>query len=120
MSTKSALMVEWGMPVEGREMKAMEEFTAHLEWWSSLKQKGQIADFKLYGPVTGNIHERAGFVIVEGTDEQIDKLRVSEDFRTRLNNVIIVGHNIEVTLLETGDAMMTRMQRYGKSLQSKL
>jgi hypothetical protein len=45
---------------------------------------------------------------------------MSEDFRTRLNHVIIVGHNVTVTLCETGDAMTSRMQRYGKSLKDKL
>jgi hypothetical protein len=120
MTTNSALVVEWGMPIEGRETKALEEFMNHVGWWTQLKTSGKIADFKIYGPLTGNMTKRAGFVIVEGTDKQIHDLHMSEDFRSRLNNVIIVGHNIGVTICETGDAMTTRMQRYGKSLKEKL
>jgi hypothetical protein len=118
MSTTSALMIEWGMPKDGRETKALEEFMTHVAWWNELKTKGKVADFRTYGPVTGNF-ERAGFVILEGTEAQIDQLRTSEDFRTRLNHVMLVGNHINVTLCETGDAMMSRMQRYGKSLKDK-
>ena len=106
------------MPKDGRETRALEEFMTHVAWWTELKQKGKVADFRTYGPVTGSF-ERAGFVILEGTDAQIEQLRTSDDFRTRLNHVTLVGNNIDVTLLETGDAMMTRMQRYGKALKDK-
>jgi hypothetical protein len=120
MSVNSALMVEWGMPIEGRETKALEEFMTHVQWWSQLKQSGKIADFRTYGPLTGHLNERSGFVILEGTEQQIHDLHMSEDFRVRLNHVIMIGHNIQVSVLETGEAMTTRMQRYGKSLKERL
>ncbi len=72
------------------------------------------------GPLTGNLAERAGLVVIEGTEKQIDDLRTSEEFRARLNRVCIIGHNVQVTLCETGDAMVARMQRYGKSLMDTL
>jgi hypothetical protein len=118
MAATSALMVEWGMPIEGRETKALEEFAVHVGWWSELVAKGRVEAFRTYGDNTGDLNRRAGFVILEGTDKQIDELRHSEDFRMKLNHVILVGHNIRLTLLETGDAMMTRMQRYGKALKN--
>ena len=120
MSNNSALMIEWGMPIEGRETKALEEFMTHVAWWTQLKEGGKISDFRIYGPLVGNIQERAGFIILEGTDKQIHELQASEEFRSNLNKVIIVGHNVTVTTLETGDAMTTRMQRYGKSLKERL
>ncbi len=120
MSTNSALMIEWGMPIEGRETKALEEFMTHVAWWGELKRSGKIADFKVYGPLTGNLESRAGVVFLEGTSAQIHELHASEDFRTRLNHVCIVGHNVNVTLCETGDAMTSRMQRYGKSVKDVL
>jgi hypothetical protein len=118
-NSTSALMVEWGMPKDGRETKALEEFMNHVSWWTQLKTTGKIADFRTYGPVTGGF-ERAGFVILEGTDKQIEELRSSEEFRTNLNRVTLIGNNIGVTLLETGDAMATRMQRYGKAVKERL
>ena len=115
----SALMIEWGMPKDGRETKALEEFMTHVAWWTQLKTSGKISDFRTYGPVTGDF-ERAGFVILEGSEKQIDELRHSEEFRVNLNRVFLVGNNLTVTLLETGDAMTTRLQRYGKAIKERL
>ena len=120
MATNSALLIEWGTPIHGRETKALEEFTAHVQWWTELKGSGRIADFRIYGPLTGNVEDRAGFVILEGTSQQINELRASEEFRTNFDHVVLVGNNIRATLCETGDAMTTRMQRYGKSVKTVL
>ncbi len=120
MSTNSALLIEWGMPKDGRETKALEEFMTHVAWWTELKTSGRIADFRTYGPLTGDFNGRAGFVILEGTQKQIAELHMSEEFRSRLNRVMLVGENIHATLLETGDAMMPRMQRYGRTLKDVL
>ena len=114
-----ALMVEWGMPKDGRETKALEEFMTHLAWWTELKTSGKISEFRTYGPLTGDF-KRAGFVLLEGSDDQIEKLRASEAFRTNLNRVLLIAERVEVTILETGDAMATRMQRYGKTLKDRL
>jgi hypothetical protein len=115
--SNAGLMVEWGMPRQGREHKALEEFMSHVQWWTEVKAKGEIADFRIYGPVTGDIEDRAGWVILEGTTEQIEKFRNSEAFRTRINRVFLVGNNVRINVLEMGDAMMTRMQRYGAALK---
>jgi hypothetical protein len=117
MASNAALMIEWGMPRQGRERKALEEFFAHMQWWAEIKSKGEIADFRIYGDISGNIEQRAGFVVFEGTSQQIEKLRTSEAFRTRLNRVFLVGENLKLTLLEMGDDMSTRMQRYAAALK---
>jgi hypothetical protein len=114
-----ALMIAWGMPKDGRETKALEEFMTHMTWWNQIKSSGRIAEFRTYGPVTGSA-KRAGFVLIEGSEKQIEELRNSEDFRTNLNRVYLVCNDINVSLLETGDAMMTRMQRYGKAVKERL
>ena len=117
MSTTNALMIEWGIPRQGRETKALEEFMTHVAWWTELKQSGKIAEFRTFGHLTGNVDERAGFVLIEGSEKQIHDLQTSEDFRSRLNRVIIIAENVHITELETNDAMTARMQRYGKSLK---
>jgi hypothetical protein len=116
-NSNAALMIEWGMPRQGRERKALEEFFAHVQWWTEIKAKGEIADFHVYGDISGDIEQRAGFVVLEGTHDQIEKFRNSEAFRTRLNRVFLVGDNVKLTLLETGDDMSTRLQRYAAALK---
>jgi hypothetical protein len=119
MGSTSALVLEWGVPIEGREHKAIEEFMTSLAWWGELKQKGKIADFRVYGTNTGDF-ERVGLAILEGTDAQINDLRASEEFRVRINHVLLIGKNIKITVCEMGDIMATRLQRYGKSVKEKL
>jgi hypothetical protein len=114
-----ALMVEWGMPKDGRETKALEEFMNHMNWWNQLKTSGKISEIRTYGPVTGDF-TRVGFVLLEGTEKQVDELRHSDDFRDHLNRVFLVCNNITVTVVETGDAMTNRMQRYGKAVKERL
>ena len=120
MSVNSAMIIEWGMPIEGREMKALEEFIVSMAYWGGLKASGKIADFRTYGTMTGDFARRSGMVILEGTEAQLSELRASEEFRTRLNHVITIGHNVAMTLLEMGDAMASRMQRYGSVVKGML
>ena len=49
-----ALMIEWGMPIEGRETMALEMFMASVQWWTELRDKKKIEGFRTYGPLTGN------------------------------------------------------------------
>jgi hypothetical protein len=113
MSSNHAMLIEWGMPIQGRETKALEEFMTSVAWWAELKQKGKIEEFRTYGNLTGNFSQRAGLVIIEGSEQQIQDLQNSEEFRVRIDHVLAIGNRIQVTLLETGDSMTKRMQRYG-------
>jgi hypothetical protein len=120
MKTNCALFIEWGMPIHGRETKALEEFMNHVTWWNDLKSKGKIADFHVFGDLTGGLAQRAGVAILEGTDQQIQALHMGEDFRSHLNRAAICVDNVRVNLMESGDAMTARMQRYGKNLKEVL
>ena len=42
-----AMMIEWGLPKDGREMRALEEFATHVGWWNQLKSSGKIAEFRV-------------------------------------------------------------------------
>lgn len=109
-----AIMFEWGMPIEGRESKALEEFMASMAWFSELKEGSKIESFASYGTLTGDMADRSGFVIIEGTKQQMDELRHAEEYRIRINRMVSIAHNVRIQLLETGDEMPKRMMRYGK------
>ena len=113
----AALVIEWGMTKDGRELKAVEVFMSHMQWWTELKTGGKIENFSSYGLTTGNMTARSGLVVIEGSTEQIDDLRHSEDFRVNLNRVINVVNNVNAQVAETGEAMMSRMQRFGKTVK---
>ena len=110
-------MIEWGMPKQGRELKALEVFNSHMQWCTELQQSGKIEQFMPFGLTTGNVNQRSGFVLIAGTTEQIDELRRAEDFRNRYNTVVNVADNVNLVVLETGDAMEARLVRYAKSIK---
>lgn len=117
MATDSAFIIEWGMPTPGRETKALEEFFSHVQWWTELKAKGTINEFRLYGTNSGQLGVGAGFVIVEGSRDQIDKFLASDDFRRSISRVSLITQSLHVRQLDTGDAMMKRMQVYGAAVK---
>jgi hypothetical protein len=117
MASDSALMIQWGMPMQGREGRAMEEFFSHMQWWTELKSKGTISDFRVYGYNTGDTRLRSGFVLVEGTLDQVQKLRASDDFRSHINRVFLCVDGVSIDVLEHGDAMTKRMLAYGGAIK---
>jgi len=113
----SAIFMQWGMPFAGRETKALEEFTVNMGWWEQLKKDGKIESFSTFGMLTGNHQAVSGFAIVQGTEKQMTELMATEDYRKRTVRVAALVDNFSVHLTETGDKMMSRMQRYGMSLK---
>ena len=112
-----AVKIEWGMPIQGRELKALEVFASSVAYWTKLQEDGKIENFAAYGNLSGNMAERAGFVVINGSDEQIDTLVVDETWRSHLTDVLVIGNNVQIDLCETGNEMQTRMERYAKSVK---
>jgi hypothetical protein len=117
MAHDAALMVEWGSPTPGREGKALEEFFSHVQWWTELKAKGTIGDFRIYGTNSGAIGSHAGFIVVEGSVKQIADFAASDEFRRSLSRVSLITPHLQVRTLDAGDAMMKRMQIYGNAVK---
>lgn len=117
MAIESALIVEWGMPTTGRESKALEEFFSHMQWWTELKAKGTIAEFRVYGASNGDLAVSAGFVILEGSADQITKFQNSDEFRRSISRVSLIAQHVNVRILDTNDGMVKRMQTYGAAIK---
>jgi hypothetical protein len=116
-NTDSALIIEWGMPTPGRETKALEEFFSHVQWWTELKAKGTINEFRIYGASNGQIGVGAGFVILEGSVDQIQKFSASDEFRRSISRVSLITQSLHIRQLDTNDTMMKRMQTYGTAVK---
>ncbi len=114
----AAILIEWGMPRDGRENKALEVFFSTMQNWEQWKAAGRIESFHTFGTLSGNMEQRAGFIVVMGTEQQIAALHKADDYRQQLVKVITIGVNVTITNCETGDAMATRMQRYATTLKS--
>ena len=79
----AGLFVGWGPPVRGREEKGLEVFNEALSYYGSKQESGAIesSEVVLIAPHGGDL---GGFILVRGSAEQMNALRLEDDFQ-RLN-----------------------------------
>jgi hypothetical protein len=79
----AGLFIGWGPPVRGREEKGLEVFNEALSYYGQKQESGAIesSEVVLLAPHGGDL---AGFILVRGSEEQMNALRGEEDFQ-RLN-----------------------------------
>ena len=119
MPTK-AIILEWGLPFDGRETKAYELFKVNHHWWEELKKGKKIESYHIYGMMTGDMTTRSNMVFIEGTDDQIDTIRNSEEWKNNLSGFLTLLRSVRVNVLETGERVERRMQRYGDTVKKMI
>jgi hypothetical protein len=79
----AAIFIGWGSTIVGREQKALQVFNEVMQHYAQLQQRGEIESFE---PVALEPHggDLAGFLLIRGTREQLNRLRASDDYQ-RLN-----------------------------------
>lgn len=112
----TAILIRWGTPLAGRERLAVEEFGSYLNWVSQLKKEGKIERFEVYGPRTGNLETFTGFTVVEGKKEPIGELIESEEFRVRVNRLMLLAHGAHVDMCDVAEGMANRMKLYATAV----
>jgi hypothetical protein len=113
----NAIMIRWGLPPPGRENRALEVLRGVTEWLTSVQKEKRVSGFMQYGFNTGPLHERAGFVIVEGSTEQMQAFLYSQDFREEVRRIALVTTNLSVDTLELGAAVQRRLDAWDASVQ---
>lgn len=78
-----ALFIGWGRVIPGREKLASRVFTELIQTYEQFKQQGEIESYEpfLLEPHGGDL---AGFLVVRGDLDKLNRLRHSDDFH-RLN-----------------------------------
>lgn len=80
---QGALFIGWGAAVRARELQALQVFNEAIQYYTRLQQQGEIDNFEpvLLEPHGGDL---AGFLLIHGDQEKLNRLRLSEEF-IRLN-----------------------------------
>ena len=117
MKSDNAVMVRWGLPPPGREHRALEVLRGMTDYFVSVQAAGRITGFQQFGYNTGPLHERAGFVIVEGSREQMQAFLYSDDFREEVRRMALVTTNLSVDVLDFGAAVKPRLDAWDASVQ---
>ena len=110
------LLVGWGTPVRGREVKAAGVFAEAVELWTRLQSDGTIESWEavFVEPHGGDL---AGFFLIRGERDKIAQLRTSDDV-LRLN--IRAGHIIEnygIAGAQFGSRIQSSMQEWVSNAQ---
>lgn len=111
--SESALFIGWGDAVRGREQKALEVFQEVVQFYAGLAQRGEISSFE---PVALEPHggDLAGFAIIRGSREQLDRLRASDDFERLNARGGMVVEKLGVVKAYVGEGLQKLFAEFGK------
>jgi hypothetical protein len=88
---EAGLWVVWGVPARGRERQALQllKDTMH-EYLGGLRRSGRIERFDV-AVLKPQISDLGGFILIQGTRQQIEQLRADNEFQIWANQVQMVA-----------------------------
>jgi hypothetical protein len=112
---EAGLFIGWGAPVRGREAKGLDVFNESVEYWGRLQQDGRIESFEvviLY-PHGGDL---AGFSLLRGTHDQLNKLGGDEDFLRLTARAGIIVEGLGIVRAALGEGLGQQVQLYQQAI----
>ena len=90
---EAGFWVAWGLPTQGREKQALDLLNETRGYLEGLAQDRRIErfDIAILKPQTT---ELGGFILIQGTQEQIDSLRHDDEFQVWVNRVQLVADRV--------------------------
>lgn len=115
----AALFIGYGQPARARERQAIELFNQALALYGDLQESG---DIESYEPVLLDPHggELAGFVLLRGTREQLDRLRDHGEFQRLKARAGLVVEHFGVVAAHLGERLADQMDIYGHEVEAQL
>nr|WP_194945690.1 hypothetical protein [Mycolicibacterium malmesburyense]CRL66543.1 hypothetical protein CPGR_00008 [Mycolicibacterium malmesburyense] len=113
---EAGIWIAWGIPTRGREVQALEFFRESLEGYGArLLRDGLIEryDVAILSPQS---IELGGFVLIQGSKEQIDALRRDADFQQFVNQVQLVADRVGMVDAWVNDGLEDAFGLYEKAL----
>ncbi len=113
----AGLFIGWGQVVRGREKLALEVFNESVEYWGGLQGDGKIEDFEvvLLAPHGGDL---AGFALLRGSAEQINALRVDEEFERRITRADLIVERQGVVDAALGEGLGRGIGIYEEAIKA--
>jgi hypothetical protein len=92
---EAGFWIVWGVPTRGRERQAVETLKESMQYFEGLAHDGRIerSDTVVLKPQSTEI---GGFVLLQGTRQQIDSLRRDMEFQRWVNLVQLVADKIGI------------------------
>lgn len=110
-----ALFVGFGMPVRGREERAVEVFGECYSLFGRMQSDGRIEgmDVSLLDPHGGDL---GGFFMLHGSMAQCSALQDDEEFRRACIDASLIVENFGVVPAATGEGVMREMGMYSEAV----
>ncbi len=105
------LFIGFGIPVRGREARAVEVFNESMQYYAGLQQKGTITSFEV-ALLEFHGGELGGFVLLRGEREKIAMLRVDPEFQGLQTRASLAVENIGVVGAVLGAELQRQMGDY--------
>ena len=111
----AGLFIGWGEVVRGREDRALDVFNETLEYYGQLQSDGRIESFEvaLLDPHGGDL---LGYVMLRGSEEQIDAVRHDEDFIRVMTKGSLVVDNLGLIPASIGEGLARAMAIYQEEI----
>ncbi|MDX1890026.1 hypothetical protein [Mycolicibacterium sp. 050158] len=114
--SEAGVWVAWGIPARGRERQALallkSSLTGYLE---QLAAQGRIERFDA-AVLKPQSTELGGFILIQGTHQQIDALRTDGDFQTWVTQIQLVADKVGIVDAWVGDGLGDAYALYEKAL----
>jgi hypothetical protein len=115
---EAGVWVVWGLPARGRETQALsflkDALTGYLE---ELMSDGRIERFDA-AILKPQSNELGGFVLIQGTQQQIDALRHDAQFETYAHQVQLIADRVGIVDAWVGDGLSDAFGLYEAALRN--
>ena len=111
----AGLFIGWGQVVRGREDRALEVFNETIELYGQMQSDGRIEGFDvtLLEPHGG---ELAGFVLLRGSEEQIDAVHHDEGFERVMQRADLIVDGLGIVPALVGEGIARGMAIYQEEI----
>jgi hypothetical protein len=111
----AGLFIGWGQVVRGREGQALDVFNETIELYGQMQSDGRIESFDvaLLEPHGGELQ---GYVLLRGSEEQIDAVRRSEDFERVMTKGSLIVEDLGVINAAIGEGLARAMAIYQEEI----
>ena len=112
---EAALLIGWGEVVRGREKAALTTYNEVMAYWSGLQNDGRIQNFDV--AVLGPHARMGGFILARGTEQQIDSVRRSKEFRQIMARTRLFVDELVIADSYVDEALGQLMQEYQEEVE---
>jgi hypothetical protein len=106
----SAIITSWGSNIAGREQMGLALFMGVIQFMNELKQKGEIEELRIYVAGLGSLSEASGWMIAEGSDEQLAALLKRDDYIKIVFKAMHVVNDFRTVTTSTGAEVMRQIE----------